>query len=260
MQKSSESLKELLAALVNLQAGDPRPKNTEKARLRKYSYEYSPLSEIIGAVRPLMKENGLGFSQEAELVDEGRTVAVTTMLFHSSGEWLELAPMKIPVDYSNKSVNAAQAAGIAITYGRRYSLTAALGISSEDDTDGKVPEKAARIGQAGSEFGRTARQSETAEAGDNDALPAGSHPGAESGSGEFQARMLRVKRLAGLDRMAGENAHQLSQDDYNFLGQEIRGLGWESIEDLTEEEFNGAMTLLEQKIRRDKTVLLKGAN
>gem|GEM_PF-1894900 len=284
MRKSSDSLKELLAALVNLQAGDPRPKNTEKARLRQYSYDYSPLSEIIAEVRPLMKDNGLGFSQEAELVDEGRCIAVTTTLFHRSGEWLELAPMKIPVDYGNKSVNAAQAAGIAITYGRRYALTAALGISSEDDTDGRVPVRAG--GEAGD--GRAERRYGGCEEGDDRGYPGhegrtGSaetgeketqagrssvgnnrHSGetlseAEGDSGEFTVKMLRVKRLSELEQMAKRNSHELSQDDYNFLGQEIRGLKRESIEDLTEDEYQGVLTLLTQKIRRDKTVLLKGA-
>jgi len=257
VRKSSDSVKELLAALVSLQAGDPRPKNTEKARLRQYSYDYSPLSEIIAAVRPLMKENGLGFSQEAELVDEGRCIAITTTLFHRSGEWMELAPMKIPVDYGNKTVNAAQAAGIAITYGRRYALTAALGISSEDDTDGRLPERSGEEIREGRADRATRKQGEN-ERGDNFS-PGKNLSRVEGGSGEFTASLLRVKRLAGLEQMARKNSHELNQDDYNFLGEEIRGLQRKSLEELTEEEFQGALKLLEQKIKRDRTVLLKGA-
>ena len=52
------------------------------------------------------------------------------MLLHSSGEWLELEPITLKMDKIS-----AQGAGGAITYARRYSLSAALGIASEDDDD-----------------------------------------------------------------------------------------------------------------------------
>ena len=56
---------------------------------------------------------------------------MTTLLLHESGEWIESDPVVTKAEKIN-----AQGAGSAITYLRRYSLSAILNISSEDDDDG----------------------------------------------------------------------------------------------------------------------------
>lgn len=56
---------------------------------------------------------------------------------HESGEWIEPEPLVLKAEKAT-----AQGAGAAITYGRRYALSAVLGISSEDDDDGsQTPQK-----------------------------------------------------------------------------------------------------------------------
>ena len=62
-------------------------------------------------------------------------IATWTMITHSSGQFIKLANLCMPVE-ENKRNSFAQQIGAVITYARRYSLQAALGISSsDDDTD-----------------------------------------------------------------------------------------------------------------------------
>ena len=58
-----------------------------------------------------------------------------TRIYHVSGQWLSFGPLVLPKD-NGKKMNRIQQAGSAITYARRYSLAAALGIASEIDSDG----------------------------------------------------------------------------------------------------------------------------
>ena len=58
---------------------------------------------------------------------------------HTSGEWIETDPLGLKAEKQT-----AQGTGSAVTYGRRYSLSAALGISSEDDDDGNQQGRSVR--------------------------------------------------------------------------------------------------------------------
>jgi ERF superfamily len=92
--------------------------------------KYADLASIRDACRPLAKF-GLAHLQPTRA--EGPHVTVTTILIHSSGEW-------ISEDLTLTAVaNTPQAVGSAITYGRRYGLAAMVGIAPEDD-DGEAAE------------------------------------------------------------------------------------------------------------------------
>ena len=124
----SESIGELATALSKFQGNIKNPANSKTVSAGKFSYKYSPLDEILNLVRPLLSENGLSIIQFP--TSQGNTVGVTTMLTHSSGEFIEFDPIVLAMDKQS-----AQGAGAAITYARRYALSAILGISSEDDDD-----------------------------------------------------------------------------------------------------------------------------
>lgn len=124
----SDSIKELATALAKFQAEVQNPANTKKVSTGSFSYNYAPLNEILSQVRPLLSKHGLSIVQ-APTTSENN-ILVSTMLIHSSGEWIELDPVALKMDKVT-----AQGAGSAITYARRYSLSAVLGISSEDDDD-----------------------------------------------------------------------------------------------------------------------------
>lgn len=131
----SESITKLAVALAKFQADVKNPKNTDTNP--QFRSKYAPLDVVINTVKPVLAANGLSFSQSTG--SEGENVIIKTLLIHESGEWIETDPLVLPA-YQIKSGGAkefnAQGAGSAITYARRYSLSAALGLSSEDDDDG----------------------------------------------------------------------------------------------------------------------------
>src|SRR5690606_332377 len=85
-------------------------------------------------VRPLLSKHGLSIVQSPS--GDGERISSHTMLIHESGEWIEFDPLVLKAEKMTP-----QGAGSAITYGRRYALSAVLGISSEDDDDGNSLEK-----------------------------------------------------------------------------------------------------------------------
>jgi hypothetical protein len=130
----SESIAQLAAALAKAQSdfpGIPKDKTVQVTSKtgRSYTFAYAPLDTIMDKIRPTLRANGLAFMQSLN------GESLTTTLLHTSGEWLASDPMPIRV------VDAGpQALGSAITYARRYALTAILGLVTEDDDDGNAAE------------------------------------------------------------------------------------------------------------------------
>jgi len=106
---------------------------------------YCPLNATLDAVRPVLAENGLAMLQSTESGADGMP-CVVTRLVHASGEWIESEPLRMkPVK------DDPQMYGSALTYARRYSLQALLGITGEADDDGNAashPETKPAGGQA----------------------------------------------------------------------------------------------------------------
>jgi hypothetical protein len=101
---------------------------------RGYNYTYSNLNSIFKVIKPLLKKHGLGFTQ---LLDGNN---LKTIIFHiESGETLD-SSVEIPQDVILKGMNTFQVMGSAITYYRRYSLSAALGLITDKDIDAKGEE------------------------------------------------------------------------------------------------------------------------
>jgi len=94
-----------------------------------YGYSYANLSAIFEVINPLLKSNGLGFTQ---LVGENN---IKTVIFHAeSGEVIETTT-NIPQNVVLKGMNDFQVLGSAITYIRRYALSSALGLITDKDVD-----------------------------------------------------------------------------------------------------------------------------
>lgn len=125
----SESIIEIAKALSNFQADVKNPINTTTNSF--FKNKYATLADVLNEVRPVLAKHGLSFIQTP--TGDGVTVTLSTLLMHSSGEWIELAPIVIRVDKVN-----AQGVGSAISYARRYSLSSILGVASEDDDDGNL--------------------------------------------------------------------------------------------------------------------------
>lgn len=129
--EKSENIKELATALAKFQGEVTNPANT--ANNPFFKSKYAPLSEVLKLVRPILSKNGLSVVQAPS--GDGESIIVVTTLMHESGEYIEFSPLVLKADKPT-----AQGAGSAITYARRYALSAILGISSEDDDDGNHAE------------------------------------------------------------------------------------------------------------------------
>lgn len=127
MTKSPE-IKNLAAALAQFQAEMRAVKRG--ANNPFFKSKFADLASIVEAIREPLSKNGLAYSQFP-----CGSSGLTTILMHSSGEWIEETHIMAPVDQKPQSV------GSALTYNRRYSLGAVLGIATEEDDDGKQASK-----------------------------------------------------------------------------------------------------------------------
>lgn len=124
----SEKVDLLVKALIKAKcAFGPVVKSRENPFFKS---KYADLSAIEEAVRGALDLNGLCVVQTTEVLAAG-SVLVTT-LYHESGQWVSgqypLNPVK----------NDPQGMGSAVTYGRRYALSALLGIVADEDDDGNA--------------------------------------------------------------------------------------------------------------------------
>jgi hypothetical protein len=106
-----------------------------------YGYSYADLPAIFEVINPLMEKHSLGFTQSVD------GTKLTTTVFHTeSGEQITAAA-DIPMNVDLKGMNAYQVLGSAITYMRRYQLSAMLGLVTDKDTDAASAPKpiAARV-------------------------------------------------------------------------------------------------------------------
>lgn len=107
----------------------------KKADAGSYNYAYADLAAATGAARVTLSKHGLAVAQDANTAEDGM-VAVTTRIYHTAGHVETFGPLTMPRG------RGPQDTGSAITYARRYSLMAALGLATEDD-DGKAAQQAA---------------------------------------------------------------------------------------------------------------------
>lgn len=132
--KQSESVKELASALAKAQG---EIKSVSKDRTNPhFKNKYATLDAIMDSVRAPLAKQGLSIVQGASESTQGFNVE--TYLLHSSGEYIANV-VAVPV-----SKQDAQGVGSALTYGRRYGVSALLAIATDEDDDGNAasPKKA----------------------------------------------------------------------------------------------------------------------
>ena len=127
----SEQINELSAALAKAQGQIQGAK--KDSTNPHFKSDYADLASVWDACRQALSGNGLSVAQSAENSEHG--YGVTTLLMHSSGQWLRgtlyLKPMK----------DDPQGAGSALTYARRYALAAMVGVAPDDDDGNAASEK-----------------------------------------------------------------------------------------------------------------------
>lgn len=126
--RTSEAIINLSKALVETQKELKQP--LKDAKNPFFKSEYVPLENVAEAITESATKHGLAFSQYATTTETGN-VSVGTIVFHESGEYIEFPPLILKPE-NTKS----QSIGSAITYAKRYSLSAVFGITSDKDDDG----------------------------------------------------------------------------------------------------------------------------
>lgn len=95
--------------------------------------KYAPFDEVMGAVRPALRQAGFAILQTVTDAD-AHGFNLTTTLLHTSGEWLA-GSVRMPMG------DTAQQVGSALTYARRYGLSALCGVVADDDDDGNAAQR-----------------------------------------------------------------------------------------------------------------------
>tara|TARA_R110000868_G_scaffold192806_7_gene437399 strand:+ start:2249 stop:3046 length:798 start_codon:yes stop_codon:yes gene_type:complete len=127
--KQSESIAALAAALAKSQMQiQPALKNTVNPYFKSH---YANLEAVWEACREPLNKNGLSVVQFPCDGDAGR-IGLCTILMHLSGEWMS------EVVTTRAVKDDPQGLGSALTYLRRYSLAAVVGICATEDDDGNA--------------------------------------------------------------------------------------------------------------------------
>lgn len=128
----SEEKTNIVKALVKVQSElENLTKDTQA-----FKYKYVKLDKLVDAVKEPLNKNGIFFSQMP--LGDNNQIGVRTTFYHTSGEWIATQMLSPIAELQGQ--NMYQSQGSAITYFRRYSLAAMLGLCDVDDTDaqGKV--------------------------------------------------------------------------------------------------------------------------
>jgi hypothetical protein len=129
MSYQSENIDQLITALAKAQG----EMSVASKDTKGYNYKYADLASVWEACRDPLSRNGLAVTQ-IETQNELGDVLVT-ILGHASGQWIR-SVMVIRVKPAGK-MNELQERGSVLTYLRRYSLSAIVGIAPAEDDDGK---------------------------------------------------------------------------------------------------------------------------
>src|SRR4249920_762838 len=139
MQRSSETIGTIAGALAKAQAELTNPEKSLVATIRtdgpgggvERSFRYAPLSSGLEIVRKTLSQHEIATVQTTAIDPAAGIVSLTTVLAHSSGEWIA---SDWPVCGVEETATPHRM-GAALTYARRYALFTLVGIAGEDDID-----------------------------------------------------------------------------------------------------------------------------
>jgi hypothetical protein len=137
MHRSSENVAAIATALAKAQT---ELSNPEKAMIgtvyntrsdSPQSFRYASLSSGLDIIRKVLGGQQIAIAQTTDIDRATGTVNLTTLLLHTSGEWIS---SDWPVCQLSET-SAPRRMGAALTYARRYALFTMVGIAGEDDLD-----------------------------------------------------------------------------------------------------------------------------
>jgi ERF superfamily len=138
MHRSSDTIATIAAALAKAQMELTNPEKSLVATIRSpfpreadRTFRYAPLSSGLDIIRKSLGRHEIATIQSTGIDKEAGLLRLTTILAHSSGEWIS---SDWPVCQIT-DIASAQRMGAALTYARRYALFTLVGIAGEDDLD-----------------------------------------------------------------------------------------------------------------------------
>ena len=138
MQRCSETVGAIASALAKAQAELENPQKTLTAtihspfpREESRTFRYASLASGLDIVRKTLSKHEIATVQATAIDKEAGLIQLTTVLAHSSGEWMSSDWPVCPVS----ETAAPHRMGAALTYARRYALFTLVGIAGEDDLD-----------------------------------------------------------------------------------------------------------------------------
>jgi hypothetical protein len=138
VHSSSESIGTIAAALAKAQAELANPEKSLVGTIRSpfpregdRTFRYAPLSSGLDIVRKSLSRHEIATIQVTAIDKDAGLLRLTTVLAHSSGEWISSEWPVCPI----ADIASAQRMGAALTYARRYALFTLVGIAGEDDLD-----------------------------------------------------------------------------------------------------------------------------
>jgi ERF superfamily len=138
VHRSSDTIATIAAALAKAQVELTNPEKSLIATIRSpfpreadRTFRYAPLSSGLDIVRKCLGRHEIATIQATGIDKEAGLLRLTTVLAHSSGEWIS---SEWPVCQIS-DIASVQRMGAALTYARRYALFTLVGIAGEDDVD-----------------------------------------------------------------------------------------------------------------------------
>ena len=124
---TSETIGAIAPALIKAQS--QMQGITKEGKNPAFKSKYVTLDSILDTLRPILTSNGLMLTQGSTPPWGVEAITVESRIIHTSGEWISTT-VTIPVTKPD-----AHGLGSALTYGRRYSVSALLAISADEDDD-----------------------------------------------------------------------------------------------------------------------------
>src|ERR1700751_4353358 len=138
MQRSSPSIAALATALAKAQIELANPEKSLPGTIEPQGgeagarqFRYAPLSSGLEIVRKTLGQHEIATVQTTAVDQASGIVNLTTLLAHSSGEWIASDWPVCPIAETERPHQM----GAALTYARRYALFTLVGIAGEDDLD-----------------------------------------------------------------------------------------------------------------------------
>ena len=141
---TSETIGAIAPALIKAQS--QMQGITKEGKNPAFKSKYVTLDSILDTLRPILTSNGLMLTQGSTPPWGVESITVESRIIHASGEWISTT-VTIPVTKPD-----AHGLGSALTYGRRYSVSALLAISADEDDDANgavTPQESFRRGPQG---------------------------------------------------------------------------------------------------------------